>query len=338
LASGLGQVSDLKRRLTMIMRGSTPRALSWPGCLTVLAVGAFFLPLLPALHAQAPGKEAPREDVIVIQVDEEAQVADLDKASADLAQQEAQLKKQMAAVEQAKANLEIAKARLRESQAKLEAVRRGQVKARIDKEIILEHKLGVIVGDKVKNPAGAGEGQRKGSIRIEIIASPEMKSDELKELLKKLESVLPKEHAAIHLRVAEEATNNQLRIHTAAPVIRYVPQIQIGSDKDKAATAEKKPAGSTQEKRINELEMKLEKVLKELHELRKQMKDSQSGQAPAPSAHTIPAPRGDLPLYRIVPRSEVRPGAKNPRPVPPPPVDPYDAPTVPLAPEKPSGP
>jgi beta-lactamase regulating signal transducer with metallopeptidase domain len=337
LASGLGQVSDLKRRLTMIMRGTTPRALSWPGCLAVLAVGALFLPLLPALHAQTPGKEAPREDVIVIQVDEEAQVADLEKAKAGLAQQERELKQLMSAVVQAQVNLEAAKARLRESQAKLEAARRGQVKARIDKEIILEHKKGVIVGDKVKNPAGVGEGERKGIIRIEIIASPEMKSDEVKEILKKLESILPKEHAAIHLRVAEEATRNQLRVYPVTePVIRYVPQIKIGSDKEKPLTVEKKPAGSTQEKRINELEMKLEKVLKELHELRKQMKDSQSGQAPAPFAYTIPAPRANPPLYRIVPRTEVRPGAKNPRPVPPPPVDPYDAPTVPLAPDKPS--
>ena len=30
-ASGIGEVRDLKRRLTMIMRGSTPRALTWSG-------------------------------------------------------------------------------------------------------------------------------------------------------------------------------------------------------------------------------------------------------------------------------------------------------------------
>src|SRR5262249_18755522 len=70
LASGLGQVSDLKRRLTMIMRGTTPRALSWPGCLTVLALGAFFLPLLPALQAQdTPSKAEKEKTAIVIRLD-----------------------------------------------------------------------------------------------------------------------------------------------------------------------------------------------------------------------------------------------------------------------------
>src|SRR5439155_24399199 len=49
LASGIGQVSDLKRRLTMIMCASTPRALSWRGTLAVLALGLLVLPLLPTL-------------------------------------------------------------------------------------------------------------------------------------------------------------------------------------------------------------------------------------------------------------------------------------------------
>ncbi len=48
LASGVGRVADLKRRLTMIMRGTTPKALGWRGRLTVLGLGALLLPLLPA--------------------------------------------------------------------------------------------------------------------------------------------------------------------------------------------------------------------------------------------------------------------------------------------------
>jgi hypothetical protein len=47
LASGIGHVSDLKRRLRMIMGETTPRALTWAGCLTVLALGGFLLPVLP---------------------------------------------------------------------------------------------------------------------------------------------------------------------------------------------------------------------------------------------------------------------------------------------------
>ena len=39
LASGIGPVTDLKRRLIMIMRGTTPRSLTWCGCLAVLILG-----------------------------------------------------------------------------------------------------------------------------------------------------------------------------------------------------------------------------------------------------------------------------------------------------------
>jgi beta-lactamase regulating signal transducer with metallopeptidase domain len=47
-ASGLGHIRNLRRRLTMIMRGSTPKSLSWLGLLAVLAIGGFWLTLAPA--------------------------------------------------------------------------------------------------------------------------------------------------------------------------------------------------------------------------------------------------------------------------------------------------
>jgi beta-lactamase regulating signal transducer with metallopeptidase domain len=46
-ASGIGQMHLLKRRVTMIMRGTTPRALSAAGCLAVLGLAAVLLPLYP---------------------------------------------------------------------------------------------------------------------------------------------------------------------------------------------------------------------------------------------------------------------------------------------------
>ncbi len=47
LASGLGEVRDLKRRLTMILRGTTPRSLGWRGALAVFALGVLGLSLAP---------------------------------------------------------------------------------------------------------------------------------------------------------------------------------------------------------------------------------------------------------------------------------------------------
>lgn len=60
LASGFGQVHFLRRRLTMIMRGNTPRALTIVGALAVLAAASLVLPWLPVRAVQAQ-EEPPRE-------------------------------------------------------------------------------------------------------------------------------------------------------------------------------------------------------------------------------------------------------------------------------------
>jgi beta-lactamase regulating signal transducer with metallopeptidase domain len=59
-ASGIGPVHSLRRRLTMIMQGTTPRALSLAGFLGVLALAAVLLPWLPA-PAQGEDPPARRE-------------------------------------------------------------------------------------------------------------------------------------------------------------------------------------------------------------------------------------------------------------------------------------
>lgn len=57
--SGAGHVPLLKRRLTMILKGNSPRRLSWAGLLAVVAL-AGLLPLLPTwappVHAEPPDK------------------------------------------------------------------------------------------------------------------------------------------------------------------------------------------------------------------------------------------------------------------------------------------
>ena len=60
-ASAIGRVPSLRRRLIMIMRGTTPRSLSTLGFWTVLGLGAALLPLLPtwAQTEPAPGRPGP---------------------------------------------------------------------------------------------------------------------------------------------------------------------------------------------------------------------------------------------------------------------------------------
>jgi beta-lactamase regulating signal transducer with metallopeptidase domain len=56
-ASGLGPVHHLKRRMTMIMQGTTPRTLTWSGLLAVLGLSAMLLPLAPTWAQQKPTLE-----------------------------------------------------------------------------------------------------------------------------------------------------------------------------------------------------------------------------------------------------------------------------------------
>jgi beta-lactamase regulating signal transducer with metallopeptidase domain len=56
VASGIGHLSCLKRRLRMIVRAQTPRGLSWAGRLAVLGLACALLPLAPT-WAQKPEQE-----------------------------------------------------------------------------------------------------------------------------------------------------------------------------------------------------------------------------------------------------------------------------------------
>jgi beta-lactamase regulating signal transducer with metallopeptidase domain len=79
-ASGVGQVSHLKRRLAMVMQGNTSRSLSWAG-LAVVGLVLLLLPLFPAV-GQQPGVPAPEKK------DEQKQVLDALRRALDLLEKE----------------------------------------------------------------------------------------------------------------------------------------------------------------------------------------------------------------------------------------------------------
>lgn len=64
LSTGFGKVHHLRKRLTMIMTGTTSRRLTWRGALGALTVGALLLPLSPS-WAQKPDDQAEEKVVIV---------------------------------------------------------------------------------------------------------------------------------------------------------------------------------------------------------------------------------------------------------------------------------
>jgi bla regulator protein blaR1 len=106
--TGIGYVRDLRRRMTMIMRGTTPRALTWSGGLIVLAVAAFMLPLLPTLAQQEPPRRGPSS--------------------------EEEVKRAEAALRQAAANLDQARAQAEKARSDAEQVRSRKNKADADNE------------------------------------------------------------------------------------------------------------------------------------------------------------------------------------------------------------
>lgn len=108
LASGMGQVSDLKRRLTMIMCATTPPALTWRGTLAVLTLGFCVLPLLPMLaNAQTEDNQPQAERQLVearvelVQAHEEVPLqAEIARARAELAQLQDEFAKKTAQIKE----------------------------------------------------------------------------------------------------------------------------------------------------------------------------------------------------------------------------------------------
>src|SRR5262249_27359051 len=88
VASGIGHVHDLRRRLTMIMHGKTPRGLSGPGLVLVLGLGALLLPLLPTwtpAQDPEPGEQRPAQ-----QAEEQERIAEERARQAEEAREQAE--------------------------------------------------------------------------------------------------------------------------------------------------------------------------------------------------------------------------------------------------------
>ncbi len=121
-ASGIGQVQHLRRRITMIMRGTTPRALTWAGGLAVFALGAVLLPLLPTwerTQAADPITKEEKEDLKLANGAKAQEGADKTRADLDALKAHAQLELYRAQMQQAQAQYQAAIANLKAAEAAL---------------------------------------------------------------------------------------------------------------------------------------------------------------------------------------------------------------------------
>lgn len=234
----------------MIMQGNTPRSLTWPGCLAVIALGLMLLPMMPSLHGEPPRKDDARKSV--------------EQAEKALEQAKAALEHQRAVLEAKKAEFKHAEQRLRDE----------------------AHEQVLELRKTEEGQAQIIRVERKGAYRIEITL-PTDGSVNQKEIVEKIRKVLPEELRSKVVLRPVPATAYRVQIRGEEPrasatqpprppsppqprsAPRVRPPVTLGP-KDIDINV-RRPRSS--EKRIDDLEKMLEKVLDELHELRKRIKE-----------------------------------------------------------------
>jgi beta-lactamase regulating signal transducer with metallopeptidase domain len=338
LASGIGPVTDLKRRLTMIMRGTTPRSLTWGGVLTVLCLAAMLLPVLPT-WAQKP-KEAEEEEQVrtfrfaFVDGDD----ADLQKAQAELKRLEAEIKasqeKMRKAAEQIrKAMVEKERARASAEREKARAVaEEARAKARVVR--------------------GKGEDTKDGGvIRIEVIVSKDAKAVDVKKLTEELQRVLQGVGGKININVEDgqpgqrrmRVIENKIESGDAKGRIIIKPEVEVRVTPEPKKPGEKKPdtkkpepkkpgadaapKGKPDDGRLEKLEKRLDELIRELDQMRRELRrpsrGGASGTPPVPGAPTAP-------VVGLVPPTPATPPAGLPPTAIPVPVAPPGAAPTPL--------
>lgn len=253
LASALGQVADLKRRLTMIMRGTTPHLLGRPAGLAVFGLACFLLPLVPSLGLGQSGPREERKEVI--------RFADGDQRGLEI-----ELKRKMEEIEVLKKKIqEVARAKAEGAKKHVEVLR-GKI----------------IHGQEHKAHGGA-------VIRIEISGGA-MKKEELKELVEKLEKMLPGKDRKVTIHVDGSGDHGKPGQGKGIITIDR-DRKRFEQEHGRAILAPKRPAAPTpptppgfpkgppgapaprgDDRRIDSLEKRLDAIMRELESLRKEMR------------------------------------------------------------------
>jgi hypothetical protein len=108
LASAIGPVTDLKRRLALILSGTTPRALGWGGAVLVFGLGALLLPALPGAAQEPWPTVIAAEALAVPDIAPQPVNADIQALANDLARRQAEFERAAAEVRAAEARLQVA--------------------------------------------------------------------------------------------------------------------------------------------------------------------------------------------------------------------------------------
>jgi hypothetical protein len=292
LASGLGEVTDLKRRLKMILRGTTPRSLGWAGGLVVLGLAA----LLPLWPRQADAED-PREP---------------ERAPPGNRETNEEVRRLQQELEQKVREIEEVRRRVEEA-ARVREIRRTRTAA-----------------DPAGPQPQVGrrpEAVTRGIVVHIEVADTGMPAQDLEAIIEKIKSALP-QGATVTIDVREAGRRTErpnLRPREAgagerAPDNRDV-RVEVRTrreDRRPETRPEPQPPGApatrSGEGRIEQLERRLEAVMRELEALRREMRDRRPERRPGGGF----PPADPAPERPPVPRTPAPPGAP---PAPPPPPE-----------------
>jgi beta-lactamase regulating signal transducer with metallopeptidase domain len=272
-ASGVEPVTDLKRRLSMILRGSTPRGLGLSGSLAVLGLAAL-LPLWPRwAEAQQPDPPprtpAAADEAKKLEAELQRLQAELQQKMADVKALEARLKAQaerrVLEADRIRKQVREIEVRTKEEaeRAVNEARKAAEVRARAQVEIAEER--GRAAGDAAKGLRAAA-GKR---VVVVIEVQGEDIGDKVKEVIAKLKRALPE---GVSVSVGD---GRELRLSVTAPAIPERPPAPPTPRFARPPQPPGAPAG--------DLERRLEDLQRELEALRREIR----GARPAP-----PSPPG----------------------------------------------
>lgn len=248
LASALGQVADLKRRLTMIMRGTTPHLLGRPFGLAVFGLAFAVLPLVPGLGLGQSGqteREEERKDVIRFVADEDTR-----KLQEEIRRKKEEIEALARKLEQAaRQQADVAKKKAQELSRRISRETQGQFDRKPGRNVIV----------------------------IEI-SGEAIKGDELKEVIAKIEKAVDGKNVTVKVlgegkrmeffRGGDHVAPKTVAPKAVAPKAPKAPTPFGQGERDR----ERGARGGEGDRRIDGLEKRLESILKELESLRKEMR------------------------------------------------------------------
>ncbi len=302
-ASGIGSVTDLKRRLTMIMRGKTPRALGWAGGL-LLATLMALLPLWPrAAAVQAADEDDPPPSQA--NRDEQKLRKELQRLESDLQQKLQEVKALEQKLRAASSESEVARKRMQESMSRIKEAARQAARAEAERaraEAARARAEAASMRDRMRKELvrnrGTGSGQGEGEsgqeehaagrrvIHLEIVCSP----DEAPAIQRKLQELRHELRSGSHVRIEVRTESGSRTRGPHGPAAQPEAPGAPTPPPPPPPPHMRGPAGGPGgpgDRRIDALERRLDSLLRELESIRREIRDSRPGR---PGRAPVPPP------------------------------------------------